>query len=71
MFFDLNVPVSTFIPTNPTQSQSKKGKGKQPQQPNVVSYTPAQISAIEARVTLLVHRKSNHHFLTIYTPIYY
>jgi ribonuclease P/MRP protein subunit RPP1 len=52
MFFDLNVPVSNL---GQLPGQSKKGKGKQPQQPSHVIYTTAQINAIEARVDLLIH----------------
>ncbi|OBZ77330.1 hypothetical protein A0H81_01669 [Grifola frondosa] len=54
MFIDLNVPVP---PTSAKQSfgpSSKKGKGKQ-DQPNTVTFTPAQILAIEGRLDLLVH----------------
>jgi ribonuclease P/MRP protein subunit RPP1 len=54
MYFDLNVPVPTRAQLL-GQSQSKKGKGKQPQQSNVVVYTAAQIAVIEARVDLLLH----------------
>jgi hypothetical protein len=54
MFFDLNVPVpgsGQFY----GGSQSKKGKQEQARDPNPISYTPAQISAVENRVDLLVH----------------
>ncbi|KAJ7053882.1 PHP domain-like protein [Mycena amicta] len=53
MFFDLNVPV--YHPQAQAASSSKKSKGKQPQTPIDVSYSPGQITAIEARVDLLVH----------------
>ncbi|KAJ7146436.1 PHP domain-like protein [Mycena epipterygia] len=54
MFFDLNVPV--YHPHQSSgQNSSKKNKGKQPQQPIDVTYSPAQIAAIEARVDLLIH----------------
>ncbi|KAG6332864.1 hypothetical protein ID866_6227 [Astraeus odoratus] len=54
MFYDLNVPVSgndTLV-----ASQSKKSKGKQPQQQTSTLFTAAQIAVIEARIDLLVHR---------------
>lgn len=54
MFFDLNVPV--HHPQFSAQNSSKKSKGKQPQQILDVSYSPAQIGAIDARLDLLVHR---------------
>ncbi|KAJ7212241.1 RNase P subunit p30-domain-containing protein [Mycena pura] len=54
MFFDLNVPVH-HPQQSSAQNPSKKNKGKQPQQPTDVSYSPAQIDAIKARVDLLVH----------------
>ncbi|KAJ7360945.1 PHP domain-like protein [Mycena albidolilacea] len=53
MFFDLNVPV--HHPQFSAQNSSKKSKGKQPQQILDVSYSPAQIGAIDARLDLLVH----------------
>ncbi|KAJ6617448.1 RNase P subunit p30-domain-containing protein [Mycena sp. CBHHK59/15] len=53
MFFDLNVPVQH--PQQSSQNQSKKSKGKRPQQPNTLSFSPAQIAVIEARLDLLVH----------------
>lgn len=58
MYFDLNVPV-LFTPTgiaSQGQAQSKKGKGKQTANapPPSVSYTPAQLAKIEARIDLLV-----------------
>jgi ribonuclease P/MRP protein subunit RPP1 len=60
MFFDLNVPVHhPQAQQSSAQNQSKKNKGKQPQQPTDVSYSPAQIGAIEARLDLLVHRESS------------
>ncbi|KAJ6541642.1 RNase P subunit p30-domain-containing protein, partial [Mycena capillaripes] len=54
MFFDLNVPVH-HPQQSSAQNSSKKNKGKQPQQPVDVSYSPAQIGAIDARLDLLVH----------------
>ncbi|KAJ7631669.1 PHP domain-like protein [Mycena polygramma] len=54
MFFDLNLPVH-HPQASSAQNTSKKNKGKQPQQPVDVSYSPAQIGAIEARLDLLVH----------------
>ncbi|KAK7054167.1 RNase P subunit p30-domain-containing protein [Favolaschia claudopus] len=54
MFFDLNFPVH-HPQHSAAQNVSKKNKGKQPQQPNDVSYSPAQLSAIETRLDLLVH----------------
>ncbi|CAL1710538.1 unnamed protein product [Somion occarium] len=55
MYIDLNVPVLP-IQGQPI-TQSKKGKGKQPQtQPtSTIAFTPAQVSAIEARIDLLLH----------------
>jgi ribonuclease P/MRP protein subunit RPP1 len=52
MFFDLNVPVHH---PQTSQNLSKKAKGKQPQQQTDVTWSPAQIGAIEARIDLLVH----------------
>ena len=59
MYIDLNVPVPVLADGPPVQS--KKGKGKQPQQPqkSAVSFTPAQLSAIEARIDLLIYRESS------------
>ncbi|KAJ7447197.1 PHP domain-like protein [Mycena latifolia] len=54
MFFDLNVPVH-HPQQSSAQNVSKKTKGKQPQQQIDVTYSPAQIGAIEARIDLLVH----------------
>jgi len=54
MYFDLNVPVPGTVQP-PSQTQSKKSKGKQPQVSPNVTYSPTQISAIENRVDLLVH----------------
>ncbi|KAJ7726358.1 PHP domain-like protein [Mycena metata] len=54
MFFDLNVPVH-HPQQSSAQNSSKKNKGKQPQQAVDVSYSPAQIAAIEAKLDLLVH----------------
>ena len=54
MHFDLNFPVTASV--QPGQSlQPKKNKGKQPQQPSSVAFTPAQIKAIEARLDVLQH----------------
>ena len=56
MFIDLNVPVPFVTPTG--NVLSKKQKGKQPQQQQErppVAFTPAQLSALEARIDLLVH----------------
>jgi ribonuclease P/MRP protein subunit RPP1 len=54
MYFDLNVHVPGS--GRPTEvSQSKKGKGKQPQQSSSATYSAAQITVIEARIDLLVH----------------
>ncbi|KAF8325682.1 RNase P subunit p30-domain-containing protein [Amanita rubescens] len=47
MFFDLNLPIDGPPPT------TGKSKGKAPQAD--FQYSPAQISAIEARIDLLVH----------------
>ncbi|OSX62311.1 hypothetical protein POSPLADRAFT_1181426 [Postia placenta MAD-698-R-SB12] len=56
MFIDLNVPVPTVVPRHTQgQPQSKKSKGKQQSAPDSVAFTPAQISAIESRIDLLVH----------------
>lgn len=59
MYIDLNVPVPVITDVAP--ARSKKNKGKQPEQPQkqqpTVSFTPAQLSAIEARVDLLVYCK--------------
>lgn len=52
MYYDLNVPVVAHEVTG--ASQSKKSKGKQPQQ-TVSLFTPAQLATIEARVDLLIH----------------
>ena len=57
MFIDLNVPIPPVTIQGNVQ-QSKKQKGKQPQQaqerPTVV-FTPAQLNAIETRIDVLVH----------------
>ncbi|GJF00002.1 PHP domain-like protein [Phanerochaete sordida] len=57
MYIDLNVPVPVVADAAPVQS--KKNKGKQAQQPQkeqpAVSFTPAQLAAIEARIDLLVY----------------
>ena len=64
MYIDLNVPVPAIVDAAP--SQSKKTKGKQPQQAqpqkSAVSFTPAQLSAIEARIDLLVYCTSASQF---------
>ncbi|KAJ7631665.1 hypothetical protein DFH06DRAFT_699277 [Mycena polygramma] len=67
MFFDLNLPVH-HPQASSAQNTSKKNKGKQPQQPVDVSYSPAQIGAIEARLHLLVHRKSPRHLTSTSLP---
>ncbi|TFY56289.1 hypothetical protein EVG20_g8983 [Dentipellis fragilis] len=61
MYFDLNVPIPAPASGSTAPTTSKKGKGKQTQQqaapasaPAVI-FSPAQITAIEARVDLLVH----------------
>ncbi|KAH7890653.1 RNase P subunit p30-domain-containing protein [Phlebopus sp. FC_14] len=53
MFFDLNVPVVAHEFQG--AAQSRKGKGKQPQQNPAITFTPPQITAVEARIDLLVH----------------
>ncbi|EKM52974.1 uncharacterized protein PHACADRAFT_30094 [Phanerochaete carnosa HHB-10118-sp] len=57
MYIDLNVPIPAIVDVAPVRS--KKNKGKQPQQPQkqqpAVSFTPAQLSSIEARIELLVY----------------
>ncbi|TFK47451.1 PHP domain-like protein [Heliocybe sulcata] len=53
MYFDLNVPVTS--PPLPRQAQPTKGKGKQAVVPVAVTYSSAQITAIEHRIDLLVH----------------
>ncbi|KAI0083889.1 PHP domain-like protein [Irpex rosettiformis] len=55
MYIDLNIP--TPVIATPTPAQSKKSKGKAPQQrdQNVVSFSPAQLTAIEARLDVLEH----------------
>ncbi|TFY76300.1 hypothetical protein EWM64_g7714 [Hericium alpestre] len=58
MYFDLNVPIPPPASGSSSQSVSKKGKGKQQQQQGStfsVAFSPAQITAIEARVDILVH----------------
>ncbi|KAJ7729107.1 PHP domain-like protein [Mycena maculata] len=54
MFFDLNVPIH-HPQHSSAQALSKKNKGKQPQQQVDVTYSTAQIGAIEARLDLLTH----------------
>ena len=63
MYIDLNVPVPAVTDGMPIPS--KKSKGKQPQQPQkpAISFTPAQISAVEARIDLLVYCRRFLHFL--------
>ncbi|TRM65378.1 RNase P subunit p30-domain-containing protein [Schizophyllum amplum] len=46
MYFDLNVPIQC-----PSSSSSKKGKAKQ----GPITFSAAEINAIEARIELLVH----------------
>lgn len=55
MFADLNVPVPTLTKQQLTQAASKKGKGKQEQTGPPPAFSPAQITAIESRLDLLVH----------------
>ncbi|KAI0375530.1 PHP domain-like protein [Pilatotrama ljubarskyi] len=56
MFADLNVPVPTLSKQQLNQAASKKGKGKQePQSGPPPAFTPAQVTAIETRLDLLVH----------------
>jgi ribonuclease P/MRP protein subunit RPP1 len=61
MYFDLNVPIP--LPSTSLAGQSNKGKGKQVQSSNSTLFTPAQLTAIEARIDLLVHCPSvpSHH----------
>ncbi|KZP26772.1 PHP domain-like protein [Athelia psychrophila] len=54
MYFDLNVPTPNAN-AGPNPNASKKGKGKQLQTPPDVSFSPAQIATLEARLDLLVH----------------
>lgn len=57
MYIDLNVPVPSITTVGPTQSKKSKGKQPQqaqPQQPAVV-FTPAQLTAIESRLDILEH----------------
>ena len=60
MYFDLNVPIPQ--PTQFTaQAQTKKGKGKQPSASTSTAgslFTPAQITALETRLDLLVQCSS-------------
>lgn len=58
MYIDLNIPVPVVSIT--AAATSKKNKGKAPQQPGqaqqpAVTFTPAQITAIEARLDALEH----------------
>ena len=53
MFIDLNVPVP-ILPGHTVQTSSKKGKGKPEQNAPAPTFTPAQITAIESRIDLLV-----------------
>ncbi|KAI1795129.1 PHP domain-like protein [Ganoderma leucocontextum] len=57
MFADLNVPIPALSKQQLSQaaSTSKKGKGKQDQNAPTLTFTPAQIAAIESRLDLLVH----------------
>ena len=57
MFADLNIPVPTLSKQQLSQASSisKKSKGKQDQNAPAPTYTPAQITAIESRLELLVH----------------
>lgn len=57
MYIDLNVPVPTITDAIPVQSKKSKGKQSQPPQKQqaAVSFTPAQLTAIEARIDLLVY----------------
>lgn len=54
MFFDLNLPIPSSSQALVGQSQSKKGKGKQPISGSPVTFSPSQINALEARIDLLV-----------------
>ena len=59
MYFDLNVPIPSNAlagTSSRQQPQSKKAKGKQPEAKAAqeVTFSPAQISKIEARIDLLV-----------------
>lgn len=65
MFIDLNVPVP--VPLSLPSQPSKKGKGKQSAQvqaPAVV-FSPAQISALEARIDLLHYRLSFRFYICL------
>ncbi|KIP02763.1 hypothetical protein PHLGIDRAFT_78642 [Phlebiopsis gigantea 11061_1 CR5-6] len=55
MYIDLNVPVPTITDGAPMPSKKSKGKQPQQQQKPAILFTPAQISAIEARIDLLVY----------------
>lgn len=55
MFFDLNIPVPVVSSNAPTQSKKGKGKQQQSQVVTTVTFSPGQISALEARLDLLVH----------------
>lgn len=73
MYFDLNVPVpipASLASSSNAGNQSKKGKGKaQQQQPSqaasAVVYSPAQITALEARIDLLIHCRSFYFPVTL------
>ncbi|KAI0725219.1 PHP domain-like protein [Fomitopsis betulina] len=54
MYIDLNVPTPQ-APSQPGQSQSRKGKGKQNAPPPKVNFAPAQLATLEHRIDLLVH----------------
>jgi len=58
MFFDLNVPIQKS-----TQKLNVSKKSKQSQQDAGVTWTAAELSAIEARIDLLFHCKSIFRFL--------
>ncbi|KAI0677136.1 PHP domain-like protein [Trametes maxima] len=55
MFADLNVPVPALTKQQLAQAASKKGKGKQEQNGSTPAFSPAQVTAIESRLDLLVH----------------
>ncbi|TCD63235.1 hypothetical protein EIP91_005820 [Steccherinum ochraceum] len=57
MYIDLNVPVP-LPPNQSLQQQSKKGKGKQVAQTTpapAVTFTPGQLTELEARIDFLTH----------------
>ncbi|KAI0750690.1 RNase P subunit p30-domain-containing protein, partial [Daedaleopsis nitida] len=55
MFADLNVPVPALSKQQLAQASSKKGKGKQESNAPAPTFTPAQVTAIESRIDMLVH----------------